>query len=225
MAQDRDRPRRYDTDRDRDYDRGGNRTARPWEERYGYASGRPGGYPDRAYGSDRPENYGRTPTWAGPAGFGPNASYPESRNFPDYDRGRSRYADRENQRAPAGERSFIERAEDEVSSWFGDHEAERRRRGDQFRGVGPSNYTRSDSRIEEDVNDRLTDHPGLDARGITITVENCEVTLSGNVPSRSDKRWADDCAESVPGVKHVQNNLRVRSPDARAEESDPLVED
>jgi len=217
MAADQDHRHGYDPDpgdaqRGR---RGNERADAPWEERYGHATGAPAGYPN---------GQGRPPAWAGPAGFGPNASYPESRNFPDYDHGRSRYGDWENQRDTPGQRSFFDRAEDEVSSWSREHEAERQRRGDRFRGVGPGNYTRSDNRIEEDVNDRLTNHPGLDARGITVSVEKCEVTLSGNVPSRSDKRWADDCAESVPGVKHVQNNLRVRSPQGRSEESDPLVE-
>ena len=35
------------------------------------------------------------------------------------------------------------------------------------------------------------------------------MTLSGTVDSRDAKRRAEDIAESVPGVQHVQNNLRV----------------
>jgi hypothetical protein len=34
--------------------------------------------------------------------------------------------------------------------------------------------------------------------------------LSGTVMSRFEKRHAEDLAEGVPGVAHVQNNLRVR---------------
>ncbi|HEX2134865.1 MAG TPA: BON domain-containing protein, partial [Microvirga sp.] len=63
----------------------------------------------------------------------------------------------------------------------------------------------------EDVNDRLTDDPHLDASEIEVTVQNREVTLSGTVNSRSEKRRAEDIAESVSGVTHVQNNLRVQS--------------
>lgn len=77
------------------------------------------------------------------------------------------------------------------------------------RGKGPRGYNRSDVRIEEDVNDRLTDHAGLDASEIEVSVAGGEVTLNGFVAERRDKREAEDCAEDVYGVSHVQNNLRV----------------
>ena len=77
------------------------------------------------------------------------------------------------------------------------------------RGRGPSGYSRSDERITDDVNDRLTDDPFLDATHIEVSVESGEVTLSGGVSSRADKRRAEDLADNVSGVKHVQNNLRV----------------
>ena len=37
-----------------------------------------------------------------------------------------------------------------------------------------------------------------------------EVTLTGNVGSRADRRRAEDIADSVSGVRYVMNNLRVR---------------
>ncbi|OAP36524.1 hypothetical protein AU381_18665 [Sinorhizobium glycinis] len=80
----------------------------------------------------------------------------------------------------------------------------------RFRGKGPRGYKRSDDRIAEDVNDRLTEDPWLDASGIEVSVSNGEVTLGGFVSSRLDKRRAEDCADGVPGVSHVQNNLRAR---------------
>jgi osmotically-inducible protein OsmY len=40
-------------------------------------------------------------------------------------------------------------------------------------------------------------------------VKEGEVTLAGKVFDRTDKRLAEDVAESVSGVKHVQNNLRT----------------
>jgi hypothetical protein len=106
------------------------------------------------------------------------------------------------------ERGFLERAGDEVMSWFGDEEATRRREADH-RGMGPSDYTRSDERIREDANDRLTDDPRVNARNISVSVESGEVTLSGTVSSREDKRRAEDCVDAISGVKHVQNNLRI----------------
>ncbi|MBV8798429.1 MAG: BON domain-containing protein [Alphaproteobacteria bacterium] len=109
------------------------------------------------------------------------------------------------------ERGWWDKATDEVSSWFGDEEAERRRRMDEHRGRGPKNYSRSDDRIREDVNDRLTDDPLVDASEIEVSVQGQEVTLSGTVSSRNEKRLAEECAESVSGVKHVQNNLRVKN--------------
>jgi osmotically-inducible protein OsmY len=109
------------------------------------------------------------------------------------------------------ERGFWDKATDEVSSWFGDEEAERRRRQDQQRGRGPKGYTRSDERIREDVSDRLTDDWRIDASNIEVMVANGEVTLNGTVESREEKRRAEDIAESVSGVSHVQNNLRVQN--------------
>jgi osmotically-inducible protein OsmY len=109
-------------------------------------------------------------------------------------------------------RDWWDRATDEVSSWFGDEDAERRRRMDEHRGRGPKNYSRSDERIREDVSDRLTEDPLVDASEIDVSVSSQEVTLSGTVHTRQQRRLAEDCAESVSGVKHVQNNLRVKEP-------------
>lgn len=106
------------------------------------------------------------------------------------------------------ERGFLERAGDEVMSWFGDEDAARRREMDH-RGQGPSDYTRSDDRIREDANDRLTDDWRVDARKISVAVQDGELTLSGTVPSRDAKHRAEECVENISGVRHVQNNLRV----------------
>ena len=105
-------------------------------------------------------------------------------------------------------RDWWDRTSDEVMSWFGDRDAARRRERDHT-GRGPSNYTRSDDRIREDVNDKLTDDWGVDASNVNVTVTSGEVTLDGTVATRLQKRRAEDCAEDVSGVKHVQNNLRV----------------
>ena len=104
----------------------------------------------------------------------------------------------------------MDRAGDEIASWFGDDAAEARREADH-RGRGPRDYVRSDARIEEDVNDRLTDHPRVDASEIEVSVADREVTLSGTVDTRRAKRFAEDCCDSVSGVTHVQNNLRIQN--------------
>jgi len=115
-------------------------------------------------------------------------------------------------RGDRNERSWWDRTRDEVSSWFGDEDAERRRERDErmnFRGKGPKNYNRSDERIKEDVNDRLSDDPWVDASDLEVMVNNGDVTLTGTVSERSEKRRAEDLAEAVSGVKNVENRIRV----------------
>jgi osmotically-inducible protein OsmY len=119
------------------------------------------------------------------------------------------------------ERGFFERAGDEMATWFGSEDAGRRRerdasQGDEgarhHRGRGPSGYRRSDTRITEDINDRLTEDAYIDASEVQVRVENGEVTLDGTVDDRRAKRRAEDIAEAISGVTHVQNNLRARRP-------------
>jgi len=78
----------------------------------------------------------------------------------------------------------------------------------EHRGKGPKGYKRSDHRILEDVCDRLSDDDELDASQITVTVKDGEVTLEGTVTDRSAKSRAEDLAESVGGVRDVDNKLR-----------------
>lgn len=200
---------------DDDNDRSGN------ERRYGQMSnqgGYRGGEERQNYGQDRnygqPNRHGRNNSdnnsdYRG-GGYNTDSGHSQNRggnyNNPNYDnnsRGRS-----------SGERGMWDRASDEVSSWFGDDNADRRRQSDQGRGEhygrGPKGYTRSDERIGEDVNDRLTDDSRLDASEIEVEVSDGEVTLTGTVTNREDKRYAEDVAEGVSGVKHIQNNLRVK---------------
>ena len=172
------------------------------EERQGYGHGRDYGQSSR-YGrnsSDNNSDY-QGGGYSGDQGYGQN----RDRSY-DNSRGRSS--------GERGERGMWDRASEEVSSWFGDDNAERRRQTDQSRGEhygrGPKSYTRSDERIGEDVNDRLTDDGRLDASEIEVEVSDGEVTLTGSVTSREGKRHAEEVAEGVSGVKHVQNNLRVQ---------------
>lgn len=88
----------------------------------------------------------------------------------------------------------------------------RRMRGNH-RGKGPRGYTRSDERIREDVSDLLTQEAQLDPSEVEVTVTDGEVTLDGHVSEKFEKRLAEDWADEVPGVRHVQNNIRVRPRD------------
>ena len=86
-----------------------------------------------------------------------------------------------------------------------------------FAGRGPRNYRRADNRIEEDVNERLTRHSMIDATEIEVTVQNGEVTLQGFVVGREAKRMAEDIADSVFGVKDVNNQIKIRQRDEQEE--------
>jgi osmotically-inducible protein OsmY len=77
------------------------------------------------------------------------------------------------------------------------------------RGKGPSGYRRSDDRIRENVCEALMDDDHVDATHIDVSVKNGEVTLSGTVEDRQQKRIAEDCIENVAGVQDVVNQLRI----------------
>jgi osmotically-inducible protein OsmY len=113
-----------------------------------------------------------------------------------------------------GDRSWLNRAGDEVLSWLGDDYAQRRRRQDDesHRGKGPKNFKRTDDRIKELISDKLTDDWQVDASDIEVSVLNGEVVLSGYVNERAQKRKAEDLAESVLGVVHVENRIKINRP-------------
>jgi BON domain len=236
--------RRYDRqDYGRDYERGPGRDYER-EVARGYARdyGRDYDEPTREYGRESEREYGREPErvhsyetdygsttsrFYGRSGyeFGREDWDPRVAGRPEYeDYGRPR-GERSGSRGGRGERGWWDRTADQLLSWFGDEDAERRRRLDQlregrgygqgkFRGRGPKNYRRSDERISEEIGDRMTENDWLDASDVDVSVVGGEVTLSGSVDSRYAKRLAEDIAESVAGVRNVQNNLRVRGQEA-----------
>jgi osmotically-inducible protein OsmY len=179
---------------------------------------------ERAYRPDEVRDYdtdyGRTTSR-----FYGRSGYEYGRD--DYDErgeyGRRPHAGHRDERDSSG--SWLDRAADQVRSWFGgddDDERGRGRRDDEprrlqghsegrFRGRGPKNYRRPDDRLREEVCDRLTDNEWLDASDVEVNVVAGEVILAGSVDSRYARRLSENIAESVSGVSHVQNNLRVRS--------------
>lgn len=199
----------------------------------GYGRTRSGAdYGAGATGSRGPGDWGRvgghdfggaTADYGSSGYSGRTADYGDERYFEHRERGRDgaygAYGDynpyrsfgpRDDRRPRHEERTWFDRARDEVSSWMGDQDALHRREADgAHRGRGPKGYRRSDERIREDVSDRLTDDSWLDAHGVEVTVADGDVTLSGTVRSREDKKRAEALAESVTGVDNVQNNLRI----------------
>jgi len=90
----------------------------------------------------------------------------------------------------------------------------------QFTGYGPKGYRRSDERINEDVCEALSQDPDLDASSIEVKVQSGQVTLSGSVEERDDKRLAEDLAEQVSGVQDVRNEIRVQRRESSQRNSD-----
>lgn len=140
----------------------------------------------------------------------------EVRNYGDRRYTSDRFREERNERG-RNERGLWDKTRDEVSSWFGDDDAERRRDRDKQRGEhsgkGPRGYQRSKERIMEDVCDRLTVDDRLDASDIEVNVDNNEVVLTGTVTSKEAKRRAEDLAEAIPGVRNVENRIKVVTPD------------
>jgi hypothetical protein len=87
------------------------------------------------------------------------------------------------------------------------------------RGPGrpPRGYQRSDDRIREDICERLMEGP-VDVGDVEVTVSEGEVTLSGTVEERWEKRAIEDIAAHVRGVHDVHNRVRVRPPRLRDEQ-------
>lgn len=182
---------------------------------YGYEGGRGGGYSgarfprmgreswitqDLGYQGDYAERDfdGRADTYR----YADSGFYPS--DHPSYRGGyaRTRFDD--------DQRRFRDRAGHDTAPWSGAEALDQGGVGVNHRGKGPRGYRRSDERITEDVHERLSEDPALDASDIEVSVSGGEVTLDGHVSSRWAKRRAEDCVESVSGIVHVQNNLRVR---------------
>jgi hypothetical protein len=171
---------------------------------YGYDPDRRAGYRAAEETSRRADDFGQ-------ADYSTDFAYdPERgrgyRRYADEDRGYD--APREHERGygrPAG-RAVDPRSEreaevgEESRSWrlFGRDDSESRRRR------GPS-----DRVLWAVIVERLEDQRGLDLRDVEVMVDNAEVTLNGTVRRKEDKRRIEDLAD-LQGVRHVQNNLRVR---------------
>jgi hypothetical protein len=117
---------------------------------------------------------------------------------PDGRRAYRRYSDEEPRREPQA-RSWIDRAGDFLTGHVGPVATRppRRRRGP------------SDRVLWAVIVERLEDERRLDLRHVEVIVEDAEVTLNGSVRTKGDKRRIEDVAD-IDGVRHVQNNLRVR---------------
>ncbi|MFP2926673.1 BON domain-containing protein [Pyxidicoccus sp. 3LG] len=137
-----------------------------------------------------------------PGSYTPNfGPHPYNERDLGYDRGFGTYVARDRNDGILGRRDQDERGPFER---LGD----RLREGVRKLGKAPKAYTRSDDRVREDVYDRLM-HGWVNAENVEVLVKNGEVTLTGFVDDRRDKRIIEDIVEDVLGVKDVHNQLKV----------------
>jgi osmotically-inducible protein OsmY len=80
---------------------------------------------------------------------------------------------------------------------------------ERFTRRSPRDYRRADASIREEINECLTRDGEIDAGRIQVSVDNGEVTLSGTVGAREERRLAEAVAQACLGVKGVRNKLRV----------------
>src|SRR5689334_2326856 len=81
---------------------------------------------------------------------------------------------------------------------------------------------RLDQDIKRDVEDELKWEPTIDATDIGVAVKSGVVTLTGFVPSYTQRMEAERAAKRVAGVKGVANDIEVRLP-AIDERPDPEI--
>jgi hypothetical protein len=169
---------------------------------YGYDPDRRAGYRTAEELGRRRDDYGQA-DYSNDYGYDPDRGR-GYRRFSENDRGygepppdyRDERTFRDARDRPQGERrSWADRAGAFISG---------RDEGVQDRRRGPS-----DRVLWAVIVERLEDERGLDLRDVEVIVENAEVTLNGTVRRKEEKRRIEDVAD-LHGVRHVQNNLRVR---------------
>lgn len=75
-------------------------------------------------------------------------------------------------------------------------------------GRGPKGYVRSDERIREEICEMLYLQGYVDTAEVEVSVKNGEVTFTGTVQNRGDKRFIEEMAERVAGVNEIHNQIR-----------------
>jgi len=74
---------------------------------------------------------------------------------------------------------------------------------------GPKGWQRSDERMKEDICERLYHQEHIDSSEVTVEVSEGKVTLDGTVKDRHMKHAIEDLIDGIPGVKDIDNRVRV----------------
>lgn len=82
----------------------------------------------------------------------------------------------------------------------------------------------SDKQLRQDVIDELDFEPSIDAADIGVTCENGVITLSGHVPSYTQKVAAERAAWRVKGVRAIAQEIQVRFAAAKKTNDDEIAQ-
>jgi hypothetical protein len=69
----------------------------------------------------------------------------------------------------------------------------------------------ADHELEKAIKELLKNSQKVDARDITVTVDHCDVTLSGTVPTQEQRDYALSVVKIVHGVGLVKSDLIVKT--------------
>ncbi len=156
-------------------------------------------------------------------GFGPSESkhdslpYEQDRSLYRFNESRDIYG-QPNPYGPIDQYSFREAplgsghgryGNDDYSAYGGPNYREHSYRNQKMRGRGPRGYRPKDEKIYEEVCSALTEDPELDASTIEVQVTDGVVILTGELPTRNDKKLAEAISERLPGVLDVRNSIRL----------------
>jgi osmotically-inducible protein OsmY len=83
---------------------------------------------------------------------------------------------------------------------------------------GPKGWQRTDERLKDDICERLYHTRHIDSSEVTVDVKDGKVTLEGTVPQRGMKHALEDLIDACPGVKDIDNRVRV-SPEGGGSQS------
>ena len=86
-------------------------------------------------------------------------------------------------------------------------------------GLIACSHTRNDAQIAMEVQNKINMDQSLSKAQVRAGASDGVVTLSGTVPTDSDRQTAANDAGQVEGVKTVVNNLDVAQPEAATQES------
>lgn len=104
------------------------------------------------------------------------------------------------------------RSADPGQSSYGGFKGQDPRYQHQTSNAGDTSHRATRVRSDASMHDLLCERlwrSGLDVSEVSLTVRDGEVTLEGAIGSRGDRERVEDAIEHIPGVRSVENRIRV----------------